>query len=298
MAHPVEDRDSHTYDWAELPTPPSRASVRRLMDRVLPTQTDLEAWCIDILPESARRIASFADRLASENLLLQCYDPQELVELLKKWAPERVWKYRRLLQPDSSVHAASANSVGVDAAAPPSRSPLPSIVAAATQPTLGWLVRWAARGVASARRARTFLGHKFYRPGPIAAGVMVTMLVLTMLWLIKAFLPEHSSPAPTAGIVVKLGDSVADDKLRDQIIDVMDPRHTPHTCKQEAAPDGGRSALVLSFDIAKNGLIEDASIHISQENGRMEICLRAWLANLQFSHIALEDIVHVLYPIP
>lgn len=75
--------------------PPDRASLRRLLLAVLPTDPESDAFCLDYFPDTKQKFAGSMDRVQKLNLLLEREDAQEIVRALKKHDPKR---YTRSLQ--------------------------------------------------------------------------------------------------------------------------------------------------------------------------------------------------------
>lgn len=85
-------------------------SVRKLLGAVLPTASDLEAFCLDFFPDVAARFASGQNRVDRDNLLLQIADGDQLVAALATRNPRRFARYKLLLlSPQSSVTEAGKN---------------------------------------------------------------------------------------------------------------------------------------------------------------------------------------------
>ena len=87
-----------------------RPLLRKLLGAVLPTASDLEAFCLDCFPDVAARFASGQNRVDRDNLLLQLADGDQLVAALAKRNPRRFARYKRLLlSPQSSARQAARN---------------------------------------------------------------------------------------------------------------------------------------------------------------------------------------------
>jgi WD40 repeat protein len=85
-------------------------SLRKLLVAVLPTASDLDAFCLDCFPDVAARFASGQNRVDRDNLLLQIADRDQLVAALAKRNPRRFARYKRLLlSPRSSGRQAAHN---------------------------------------------------------------------------------------------------------------------------------------------------------------------------------------------
>lgn len=78
--------------------PPTRASLRKLLGRVLPTTTDLDAFCLDSFPAVYGRFSTGMGRLERENLLLQIVPSDEVLASLRSQDPEGVANHASLLQ--------------------------------------------------------------------------------------------------------------------------------------------------------------------------------------------------------
>lgn len=63
--------------------PISRPELRRLLNRIFPTDSDFEAFCIDFFPQVAMRFASGMDRLSKESLLLALTEQEQILLALR-----------------------------------------------------------------------------------------------------------------------------------------------------------------------------------------------------------------------
>lgn len=63
---------------------PDRAVVRRLLQALLPTDAELNAFCIDYFTQVAERFAGGMDRLDKVNLLLRLAEPSEILARLRE----------------------------------------------------------------------------------------------------------------------------------------------------------------------------------------------------------------------
>lgn len=61
---------------------PTRASVRQLLGKVLRTDAELQAFCLDHFPDVAERYTDTMDRLIKLNLLLACVPTDQLIDRL------------------------------------------------------------------------------------------------------------------------------------------------------------------------------------------------------------------------
>lgn len=85
-------------------------ALRKLLGAVLPTASDLEAFCLDCFPDVAARFATGQNRVDRDNLLLQIADGDQLVAALATRNPRRFARYKRLLLSlQSSVTKAGKN---------------------------------------------------------------------------------------------------------------------------------------------------------------------------------------------
>ncbi len=77
---------------------PTRSSLRQLIYKVLPTDTDFVAFCIDFFPDLARRYSSGMDLTSKINLLFQVADLGDVMARLKQHDPERFRRNQHLLE--------------------------------------------------------------------------------------------------------------------------------------------------------------------------------------------------------
>jgi hypothetical protein len=61
---------------------PDRPTVRRLLEELLPTSADFDAFCMDYFPEIAHRFGGGMDRIQRTNLLLTLEEPVEILQRL------------------------------------------------------------------------------------------------------------------------------------------------------------------------------------------------------------------------
>jgi nucleoside phosphorylase len=83
-----------TVSGSPKPTP---FSLRKLMEAILRTSGDLDAFCIDHFPDVARRFSGGMTRTAREDLLLQIVDADEILAALRLAEPGKVQKHLGLL---------------------------------------------------------------------------------------------------------------------------------------------------------------------------------------------------------
>ncbi len=77
---------------------PSRPAVRRLLEGMLRTDSDLMAFLLDYYPEVYRRTSSGMDRTSKHNLLLQLVDTHHIVDTLQRHDPRSFERERRQLE--------------------------------------------------------------------------------------------------------------------------------------------------------------------------------------------------------
>lgn len=76
---------------------PDRETLRKLLSALLPTDSDLEALCIDRFPETAGRFTGGMSRVEKTNLLLLVESADQILSALQERAPERYDRQQRLL---------------------------------------------------------------------------------------------------------------------------------------------------------------------------------------------------------
>ena len=81
----------------------SKAALRRLLQAVLISDSDLEAFCIDYFPDVSRRFSSGMDRIQKLSMLLAAEDPQEILARLAEAEPARFARNRALLQSEPAA---------------------------------------------------------------------------------------------------------------------------------------------------------------------------------------------------
>lgn len=77
----------------------SRASVRRLLARMLPTDADLEMFCLDFFPAVAHQLGGGMERRRKENLLLATVDIADVLAGLERLDRDSFARHRHLLEP-------------------------------------------------------------------------------------------------------------------------------------------------------------------------------------------------------
>ena len=106
-----------------MPNPTDRETLRKLLSAVLPTDSDLEALCIDRFPSTAKRFSSGMDRVGKTNLLFQLESPEEILAALQSREPAR---YARQLQLLNLAHSAAAKVTESAAISSQKSQPVPS----------------------------------------------------------------------------------------------------------------------------------------------------------------------------
>lgn len=79
---PEGDKGDAAAEW------PPRRHLRQRLKELCPTEADLDALCLDHLPEVQGRLASTADLLARQNLILSLVEPAQLTAALDEWEHE------------------------------------------------------------------------------------------------------------------------------------------------------------------------------------------------------------------
>lgn len=77
---------SSVLDPSPSPPPVSTAQFRRMLEQALPSDAQLEAFCIDFAPSVHRQFSDGMERTRKLNLLLASTPPEELVEHLRAHA--------------------------------------------------------------------------------------------------------------------------------------------------------------------------------------------------------------------
>lgn len=80
---------------------PSRAALRKLLAAALPTDAELDAFCIDEFPEVQQRFTDGMDRTSKANLLLLFSEPAELLRRLQGQRGAAVRRAMAVLHEDS-----------------------------------------------------------------------------------------------------------------------------------------------------------------------------------------------------
>jgi hypothetical protein len=77
---------------------PTRPSVRKVLEIVLRTDSDLNAFCGDYFDEVYRRFSGGMDRISKVTLLLDCVPPVEIVEALRSGYTADMQRHESLLE--------------------------------------------------------------------------------------------------------------------------------------------------------------------------------------------------------
>lgn len=86
-------------DPDDIPTrAPTTASLRKLVQLVLITDSDLDAFCLDHFPELRRRFAYGMDRTQKLNILLEQADPLLVLVCLGEDHPHQLSRYLHVLR--------------------------------------------------------------------------------------------------------------------------------------------------------------------------------------------------------
>lgn len=94
-----------------------RADIRQLLDWILLTGTDLDAFCLDYFPDVSNRFSgSGMDRVAKVNLLLSFHEPTEILNALQRKNPKQVARHlvqlRQSLDSSAEINQAKSNLEG------------------------------------------------------------------------------------------------------------------------------------------------------------------------------------------
>lgn len=78
--------------------PPTRPSLRKLIDQMFPSDDELEAFCLDYFPETQKCFAAGMSHLAKQNLLLQKVPRADVMRALRRHSHEKVRQYQHVLE--------------------------------------------------------------------------------------------------------------------------------------------------------------------------------------------------------
>lgn len=102
---PASAGDTPLRPGAAYPTP---ASLRRLLEAILLTAPDFEAFCADYFPEAASRFSSGNDRVQKITLLFSIADHRQILERLRDGYSTQVAQHEGLIEythiPMQSLH--------------------------------------------------------------------------------------------------------------------------------------------------------------------------------------------------
>ncbi len=95
MGAPMALEDPAIYGFAPAPT---TASLRKLIDAVLPTDSALEAFCIDYFPRVQQRFSDSMERRVKTSLLLEQENRARILSVMEMYDREAVDKNRHLIR--------------------------------------------------------------------------------------------------------------------------------------------------------------------------------------------------------
>lgn len=87
--------------------PYSRAMLRKLLDAVLPIDSDFESFCIDSFPDVTCRFSNGMDRTQKVNLLIIRHPVDVVLAALRKSEPQRTALYQQRLFPEIAKWSSS-----------------------------------------------------------------------------------------------------------------------------------------------------------------------------------------------
>lgn len=78
---------------------PSRASIRKIMQEELTTDSDLDAFCLDYFPLVHRQFSSGHTRTQKDNILIETVDPVEIAVAIQRFKNGKLnsYRYRRYI---------------------------------------------------------------------------------------------------------------------------------------------------------------------------------------------------------
>ena len=77
---------------------PTLASLRGLLHKVLPTDADFSAFCLDYFPEAAHRFSNGMDLMAKITLLFHYAEPDLILKRLQLYDSQRLIRYQGMLE--------------------------------------------------------------------------------------------------------------------------------------------------------------------------------------------------------
>lgn len=82
---------------------PLRAQVRRLLDTVLPSAVDFDAFALDYFHDEYRRLSAASDLKERHTLLLALIEPEQILAALRSAYPGRIEKVEKVAESDDSA---------------------------------------------------------------------------------------------------------------------------------------------------------------------------------------------------
>lgn len=110
METDLKDGSVETNTHPSLSGVPSRASLRLIIGKIAPCDTDLRVLCIDYLPALMGSIGTGMSYDAILNVVLQRTDPCELADALEQCFAERFARHRHLLHEEGATATAASTS--------------------------------------------------------------------------------------------------------------------------------------------------------------------------------------------
>lgn len=95
MGAPMDLENPAVYGFAPAPT---TASLRKIIDAVLPTDSELEAFCINYFPRVKRRFSDSMERRVKTSLLLEQENRAIILSALEIYDRQAVDKNRHLIR--------------------------------------------------------------------------------------------------------------------------------------------------------------------------------------------------------
>lgn len=77
---------------------PTSGSLRKLIDRILPIDSDIACFCIDHFPDIERRFSDGMDRVQKLNLLIKLANHREIVRYIRLDFPDKFKTYGNVLK--------------------------------------------------------------------------------------------------------------------------------------------------------------------------------------------------------
>lgn len=98
---------------------PSQPALRKFVENMLVTDSDLEAFCLDYFPDVKRKFSAGMDRVQKVNLLLSHGDARQIADCLQEMDPKRAARFASLLSEPAPRPAAPAAAPAMPAASGP-----------------------------------------------------------------------------------------------------------------------------------------------------------------------------------